>query len=60
MPLDCGATPSSLGDTSFMGLSVILLHAMGGLPGGGSTYLCLRGMLMHVNLEHGGQLVWSG
>jgi hypothetical protein len=43
MHLDCGATPLSLGDTSFMGLSVILLHAMGGLPGGGLTYLCLGG-----------------
>jgi hypothetical protein len=43
-----------------MGLSVILLHVMGGLPGGGSTYLCLGGMLVHVSLEHGGQLVRSG
>jgi hypothetical protein len=60
MPLDCGATPLSPGNTSFMGLSVILLHVMGGLPGGGSMYLCLGGMLARVNLEHGGQLVWSG
>ncbi len=43
-----------------MGLSVILLHAMGGLLGSGSTYLCLGGMLVRVILEHGGQLVWSG
>ncbi len=60
MPLDCGATPSSLGDESFMGSSVILFHAMGGLPSGSSTYLCLGGMLAPVNLEHARQLVWSG
>ncbi len=62
VPLDCGATPSLLGDTSSMGSSVILLHAMGGLPEGGLTYLCLGGMLFaHVALELGGLpwLVWS-
>jgi hypothetical protein len=40
-----------------MGLSVILLLAMGGLPSGGLTTLCFGGMLAYVNLEHGGQLV---
>ncbi len=42
---------------------MILLHAMGGLPGGGSTYLCfgIGGMLVNVNSENGGLpwLVWS-
>ncbi len=61
-PLDCGATPSLLGDTSSMGWSVILLHAMGGLPDGGLTYSCLGGMLFaRVASELGGLpwLVWS-
>ncbi len=42
---------------------MILLHAMGGLLGGGSTYLCfgIGGMLADVNLENGGLpwLAWS-
>ncbi len=42
---------------------MILLHAMGGLPGGGLTYLCfgIVGMLADVNFENGGLpwLVWS-
>jgi hypothetical protein len=62
-PLDCGLTPSPLGVALLAGFSVILLHAMGGLPGGGSTYLCvgIGGMLADVNLENDGLpwLVWS-
>ncbi len=58
-PLDYGLTPSPLGDALLAGFSVILLHAMGGLPGGGSTYLCfgIGGMLADVNSENGG-LPW--
>ncbi len=63
MPLDCDATLLPLGDTSPTGISVILLHVMGGLPGGGPTYLCVGfgGMLVDVNLRNGEPpwLVWS-
>jgi hypothetical protein len=62
MPLDCGLTQLLLGDALLAGFSVILPHAMGGLPGGGSTYLCfgIGGMLADVNSENGGLpwLVW--
>ena len=62
MPLDCDATLSPLGDTLPTGTLVILLHAMGGLPGGVPMYLCVGfgGMLADVNLRNGGLpwLVW--
>jgi hypothetical protein len=53
MPLDCDATLSLLGDTLPTGTSVILLNALGGLPGGGPTYLCVGfgGMLAKCELE---------
>jgi hypothetical protein len=58
-PLDCGLTPLLLWDALLAGFSVILLHAMVGLPGGGLMYLCFGfgGMLADVNLENGG-LPW--
>jgi hypothetical protein len=63
MLLDCGLTLLLLGDALLAGFSVILLHAMGDLSGGGLTYLCfgIGGMLVDVNLENGGLpwLVWS-
>jgi hypothetical protein len=63
MPLDCDPALSLLGDTSPTGTLMILLHTMGGLPGGGPTYLCVGfgGMLADVNLRNGGLslLGWS-